>query len=191
MANDPIPSRLHVGIFGPGDSGKTFLAQYVSLDLWQRGGIKSIVLDPNREKGWGNHCFITDSETEFERVFWAEQKCAVFIEEATETIARDKKKSGFFTRGRHRGHKIFVIGHDGMNLLRVQRQQLHTVFLFKQLRDCGEVWANQFADKSIIEPEKNERGEMVARCENLKRFEFLECRNWAKAEKRILKLPGR
>lgn len=172
-----VISRLHVGIFGPGDSGKTYLAQALSLDLWQRAGIRSIVLDPNREQGWHNGCFVTDDEAVFTRVFWAEEKCAVFIEEATETIARDKKKSGFFTRGRHRGHKIFVIGHDGMNLLRVQRQQLHTVFLFKQLKECGEVWANQFADPTILE------------CVNLQQFEFLVCRNWQKAEKRFLHIP--
>lgn len=170
----PKPSRLHVGIFGPGDSGKTFLAQQISADLWNRAGIRSIVLDPNLEKGWGKHCFVTDSEDVFQRVFWAEERCAVFIEEATETIARDKKKSGFFTRGRHRGHKIYVIGHDGMNLLRVQRQQLHTVFLFKQLEDCGRVWAEQFADPTILQ------------CVNLRQYEFLVCRNWHPAEKRIL-----
>lgn len=177
IPTQPPKSRLHVGIFGPGDSGKTFLAQALSKDLWQRGGIKSIVLDPNMEIGWGNHSFVTDDSIAFEKVFWAEEKCAVFIEEATETIARDKKKSGLFTRGRHRGHKIFVIGHDGMNLLRVQRQQLHTVYLFKQIKDSAEVWAQQFADESIME------------CVNLRQYEFLYCRNWMKAEKRILQIP--
>lgn len=174
-----VISRLHVGIFGPGDSGKTYLAQALSLDIWNRAKIRSIVLDPNREIGWHAGCFVTDDESEFERVFWAEQKCMVFIEEATETIARDKKKSGFFTRGRHRGHKIVVIGHDGMNLIRVQRQQLHTVYLFKQLKECGEVWANQFADQSILE------------CVNLNQYEFLLCQNWRAASKHVLKVPGK
>lgn len=174
--NNAVISRLHVGIFGPGDSGKTYLAQHLSLDLYQRAGIRSIVLDPNREKGWHSNCFVTDSSDEFERVFWAEKGCAAFIEEATETIARDKGKSGLFTRGRHRGHKIFVIGHDGMNLLRVQRQQLHTVYLFKQLRECGEVWANQFADPSIL------------RCVNLQRFQFLLCQNWRTSTAHFLKI---
>lgn len=155
-------SRLHVGIFGPGDSGKTTLAQHLSREFW-RGGIKSLVLDPNEEKGWGIQSFVTADEDVFTRVFWREKRCACFIEEATETIKRDSEKSSLFTRGRHRGHKIIVVGHSGSSLLPVHRLQLHTLFLFRQPERAAEIWADQFADMRIL------------RCATLNQHEFLHC----------------
>lgn len=177
MPTNKPTSRLHVGIFGPGDSGKTFLARQLSESMWRNGGFKSIVLDPNMEDGWGNHAFVTNREEMFLKVFWAEQRCACFIEEATETIARDSAKDSLFTRGRHRGHKIFVIGHSGTNLLPVQRLQLHTLFLFRQPKSAAKIWAELFTDEDILQ------------CVDLKQFEFLHCRLYQPIEKKILRLP--
>ncbi len=155
-------SRLHVGVFGPGDSGKTTLLKQLSASYWKLAGIRSICLDPNLEK-WGDHAFVTDDEEKFNRVFWSNKGCAVFIEEATETIARDRKKNGLFTRGRHQEHKIFVSGHSGSNLLPVQRGQLFTLFLFRQPESAAQVWSELFTDKRILE------------CAQLQQYEFLHC----------------
>lgn len=168
-------SRLHCGIFGPGDSGKTTLAQHLSREFWRRG-IKSLVLDPNREKGWGIQSFVTDDEDVFQRMFWREKSCVCFIEEATETISRDAAKNSLFTRGRHRGHKIVVIGHSGTSLLPVHRIQLHTLFLFRQPESAAEIWAELFADRRIVS------------CSSLEQYEFLHCELFRPPVKRKLRL---
>lgn len=168
-------SRLHVGIFGPGDSGKTTLAKQLSLSMYQNGGFRSLVLDPNRED-WGRHAFVTDNDEQFQKVFWAEKRCFCIIEEATETIARDNAKNSLFTRGRHRGHKICVSGHSGTNLLPIHRNQLHTLFLFRQPVSAAKIWMELFTDESIMQ------------CVSLKQYEFLHCRLYQPTVKRILKL---
>lgn len=156
-------SDLHVGIFGPGLSGKTTLAKYLSRVYWQKHQIKSIVLDIHRED-WGEQAWVTSDPNEFEKMVWAEKSCAVFIDESSDTIARDKTKTKFFTRIRHAGHKLHVVGHDGSSLLPVQRQQIQTLFLFRLSHDPAAVWADLFGNEKIMEA-----------C-TLARHEFLWCR---------------
>lgn len=172
-------SDLHVGIFGPGLSGKTTLAKHLSRSYWydSNPGIKSLCLDPNLEK-WGEQAWITSDPVAFEKMaFETERGCAVFVDESSETIDRDKAKTKFFTRIRHCGHKLHVIGHDGSSLLPVQRQQLHTLFLFKQPKSAAKVWAELYGNEKILES-----------C-TLKQHEFLWCRFYeGTAERRTLKL---
>ncbi len=168
---------LHVGIFGPGLSGKTTLARYLSRHYWNDCAVKSLVMDPNREK-WGAQAWVTDDEDKFWPMFWHESRCAVFIDEAADTIARDRGKSSVFTRGRHRGHKVHVLGHSGGSLLPEMRLQLHTLFLFRQPESAAEVWAELFADRDILDA-----------C-TLSQYEFLYCRLYQKTERRTLDLSN-
>ena len=168
-------NRLHVGVFGPGDSGKTTLVKQLSLSMWRDGHFKSLVLDSNCEGTWGNHAFATDNEDLFTRLFWANERCFCVIEEATETIKRDNEKNSLFTRGRHRGHKICVVGHSGTNLLPIHRLQLHTLFLFRQPASAAKIWSELFTDKDIL------------KCTDLKQFEFLHCQLFKPVEKKILR----
>lgn len=168
-------SRLHVGVFGPGDSGKTTLVKQLSVSFWRDGGFKSLVFDPNLEN-WGIHAFVTNDEETFLRMFWKNERCFCVIEEAAETIRRDNEKNSLFTRGRHRGHKICVVGHSGTNLLPMHRVQLSTLFLFRQPQSAAKIWAELFAEEKILE------------CANLKRFEFLHCQLFEPPIKRILKI---
>ena len=177
-------NQLHVGIFGPGLCGKTTLAKSIAVDGWRLGRRKSIVLDPNlaidpsAKNQWGPAAFVTADVELFRRVFWAEKGCLAFIEESSEMIDRDRSQTGFFTRGRHNGHKIIVCGHTGSSMLPVQREQLQTLMLFRQPKSSAKVWAELHAEPRIFQ------------CTELRQYEFLYCRLYSPPEKRKLTLPS-
>lgn len=166
---------LHVGIFGPGLSGKTTLAKFLARDYWRCHGVKSLALELNGE-AWGPQTWTTSDMPRFWRMFWHERSCAVFVDESAETIDRDKSLRSVFTRSRHCGHKVHVTGHGAESLLPVMRKQLHTLFLFRQDRDSAEYWAKLFCDDRIMEA-----------CE-LGQYEFLWCRLWFAPVRRRLNL---
>ena len=169
-------SDLHVGIFGPGLSGKTTLAKFLSRSYWSGHGIKSICLDIHRED-WGPQAFVTSDPDQFAKMVWAEKSCMVFIDETSSTIDRNKGMTEFFTRIRHNGHKLHVMGHDGSSLLPVMRQQLQTLFLFRQSEDPCKEWAKLYGNRKIME------------AVTLDQHEFLWCRFYpGTAEKRKLTL---
>ena len=170
-------SRLQVGIFGPGQSGKTTLAKWISNLFWNSKGIRSLVLDPNSEQ-WGKHAkvFSLEDEERFWFECWRVQSHAIFVEESADTIKRDRELIPVFTRIRHQGHKLIVSGHDAMDLLPVMRRQISTLYLFRQSEDSAKVWANQFTDKRIFESCK------------LEQFEFLECHLFGDVKKKTLKI---
>ena len=165
---------LHVGIFGPGLSGKTTLAKKLSQEYWMTSGIKSIVLDPIGDD-WGAQAFVTDNEEIFLRMVRAEKQCAVFVDEASQTIKRDKDKTPLFTSIRHGGHRMHVIGHDGMSLLPVMREQLQTLFLFRQSMKPLAVWSELLSEPRIFE------------ASNLQQYEFLWCRLYHPPVKCVLR----
>ena len=176
------PERLHFGIFGPGLSGKTTLAKYLSREYWRTWGVKSLVHDLNGDH-WGPQAWVTTEEEKFWEMVWhRELDCALFVEEAAETIARDSAKTALFTRVRHRhapggpGHRLHVIGHSGANLLPVQRQQIHTLYLFRQSQAGAELWAEEFADERIL-------GAV-----SLGQYEFLYCRLYQEPRRLRLRL---
>lgn len=100
------------------------------------------------------------------------------MEEAAESVNRDSDKTPLFTRLRHRGHKLHVIGHSGASLLPVQREQLHTLFLFRQPKAAAEVWAALFTDDQLLES-----------C-NLEKYEFLWARLYQATRRTRLDLSG-
>jgi len=170
------PKLLHYGIFGTGLSGKTTLAMHLSKSYWRKAQIKSLVLDPNKEN-WGPQAFVTDDEAIFWEMVWKrERDCALFVDEGGETIKRDSEKTPLFTRVRHRGHRLHIIGHGGMNLLPVQREQIHTVYLFRQSKDGADLWAEQFAEPRIVDST------------TLGQYEFLHCRVFCEPKRQKLEL---
>lgn len=162
-AKEVIPAGIqHVGIFGPGQSGKTTLTKHLSESLHRQSGIVSLVFDPNGDD-WGRHAKVFLKEDEFWRVVWRSKSCAVIVEEGSSTISRDRELIPVFTRIRHCGHKLFIVGHEGTDLLPVMRRQLHNLFLFRQDEDTVPIWRRLFADRRI---------EAAA---TLKQYEFLHC----------------
>lgn len=155
---------LHVGTFGRGLSGKTFLNKQLSREYWRNNGIKSLVLDPNTDGTWGPQAWVTKDEDKFWDMVWnRETGCVLFVDEAVETIARDDEKTSLFTRVRHRGHRLHVMGHSGVNLKPQQREQLHVLFLFQQTEKAAKIWVETFMDKRLMAST------------DLIQYEFLHC----------------
>ena len=168
---------MHIaGIFGPKLSGKSTLARRLSEQYWVQEKRRSFVLDPNLEY-WGPQAWVTSNEEQFAEVVWKVRNELVIIEEAAATINRDRSKvAGYFTRIRHAGHKVIVVGHSGMDLLPVMRQQIDEVFLFRQPRQAAEVWAMNFADDKLLA------------CTKLKQYEFMHTRLYGEPTVKILKI---
>lgn len=172
MARDVI---LHVGTFGRGFSGKTTLNKQMAGEYWARHGVKSLVLDKNREQ-WPVGCWVTDDEDKFWDMVWRrEVGCALWVEEAAESIARDNDKTSLFTRVRHRGHRMHVSGHSGVNLLPQQREQLHVLNLFQQTPKAAKIWAETFIDERIMT------------AISLGQYEFLHCVLWGDNGRNLVK----
>jgi len=166
---------ISAGIFGPKLSGKTTLAKALSNQFWVKQRKRSLVLDPNLEQ-WGNHSWVTDNEESFWRVVWGSQYMVVIVEESAETINRDKGLINVFTRLRHNHHKLLVIGHSGVNLLPIMREQLDTIFLFRQSEKAAAYWAETFAEKGLLQAAE------------LNQFEFLRCHMFTKPQRLKLQL---
>lgn len=170
---------VHVGIFGPSLCGKTFAAKSLSLALWLTQNRRSIVCDPNREQ-WGRHALVFGTlDDRFLRAVWRYRNCAVFIDEATIMIDRDTAFTDLFTRLRHQGHILHVMGHRATVLLPIQRDQFGTLMLFRQSPTAAKIWAEEWAEKR-----------MLASCD-LKKFEFLLCKKFAAPDGSHLIKPGK
>lgn len=150
------------GIFGPKLSGKTTLAKELSYLYWVRSNRRSLVLDPNLED-WGPQAWVTADEEKFWNTVWREngKPSLVIVEEAAETINRDKGLTSVFTRLRHLKHKLIVIGHSGENLLPIMRQQLDTLYLFRQSPDDAERWARSMTQEGFLAAAELEQFEFL------------------------------
>lgn len=138
------------GIFGPKLSGKTTLARALSKQYWLKKKMRSLILDPHLEE-WGDQAWVTDNEEKFWKAVWETKNSLIIVEEAAATIRRERNLVPVFTRLRHYGHILVVIGHSGMDLLPVMRQQFDTIYLFRQPRQAAEVWAMTFAEERLLE----------------------------------------
>lgn len=168
------------GAFGPKLSGKTTLAARIVLEHWQKMGIKALILDPHVDE-WGRWPreavgFVTADEKKFWQVVWSSKSCLVVVEEAAATIRRERNLIPVFTRLRHCKHKLFVIGHSGMDLLPVMREQFDTLYLFRQPESAAKVWAEVMTEKRLLESV------------NLRQYEFLSHSLFGKPVK--MKLPA-
>lgn len=167
---------VNIGIFGPKLSGKTTLAKTISAQYWQRYQIRSLVLDPHLED-WPSPAVVTADEETFWKTVWKSQNCIVFVEEAATTINRDRGLIQVFTRLRHCNHKLVVIGHSGVSLLPVMREQIDTVYLFRQPESACKVWAEVMTEERLYAAKE------------LKQYEFIFHRLYGNPRKMILPPP--
>lgn len=170
---------VNAGIFGPKLSGKSTLAHRLSLEHFQRYQMKSLVLDPNTDDwpNWGQHSVITDDEEKFWPMVWASQYCVVFVEEAAGTINRDKSLIQVFTKLRHNNHKLVIIGHSGMSLLPIMREQIDTIYLFRQPNSSCKVWSEVMTNEKLFA------------AKDLNQYEFIYHRLYGPTVKMILPTP--
>lgn len=163
------------GIFGPKLSGKTTLAKYISRQYWTKHHIRSMVLDINNES-WGEQAWVTDDNDKFWTAVWQTNNSLVVVDEASSTIKRDQTLIPVFTRLRHLNHKLIVIGHNGMNLLPIMREQFDTLYLFRQPEKAAKVWAETFTQVELLS------------AVNLQQHEFLHTQLFGKPKKMKLAL---
>ncbi len=157
---------IRAGIFGISLSGKTTLAKKISLAYALKGKMPSIVLDPFGED-WGEHAKVySDDEEKFWEHVWKTEKCLIVVDECSSTIRREKELIPVFTSLRHLNHKLLVIGHHGADLLPVMRDQLDTVYLFRQNEKSAKYWVEKFADERVMQSI------------SLNQYEYLFCRNF-------------
>lgn len=154
-----------IGVFGPSKSGKTTLVKALCREFYRQKHLKTIALDPHRDKPgqppWGPHAVVFTDEKQFWETVWASKHCVVAVDEATQTIARDKDKENVFTAIRHNFHHLIVIGHNGTSLTPIMRQQLEVLFLFLQSTKAAKIWIEETACEDLIQ------------CVRLGRYEFI------------------
>ncbi len=167
---------IRAGIFGPSMSGKTTLAKALSLEYFKRDKIQTLVLDPHQEE-WGEQAKLFTDEGKFWDSVWASDNCLVIVEEAASTINRNNDLIPVFTRLRHRHHKLIVVGHSGRDLLPVMRQQIDTLYLFRQPMSASKVWAEVMADDDLLA------------ASTLNQFEFIVKESFKPTKKLILAKP--
>lgn len=138
------------GIFGPKKSGKTTLAQHLSVEYWNAENRRTLVFDPNFS-AWGETCWVGQNEADFWRVVWSTQNCLIICDDAASSINRDSDLVDVFTRINHNGHKLLIIGHGGRNLLPVMREQMDTLYLFKCSPKQADTWYEEvWSDEEIL-----------------------------------------
>jgi hypothetical protein len=128
------------GVFGASESGKSTLAQKISMEFFVREKRFSIVLLRNNAdktgNGWGKHSRIYYDAVQFLEAVRSSGNCLVVVEDASATIGGDKEFTDLFTCIRHQGHKLLVIGHHASNLSPEMRDGIQRIFLFLQNEDA-------------------------------------------------------
>jgi hypothetical protein len=103
-----------------------------------------IVLDPLNDPEWAADFQTTDPD-EFIKVFWASQSCAVFIDEAGQSVGRyNEVMQRTATRGRHWGHAVHFVTQRGVQLPVTVRDQCGHLFLFTTARKDSKVHADEW-----------------------------------------------
>lgn len=163
------------GIFGPKLSGKSTLAMKLSRGYFEKAKMRSLVLDPHLDS-WGEQAFVTADEELFWANVWKTKGSLIIVDEAAATIKRSRDLIPVFTKLRHNHHKLIVIGHSGVDLLPTMRQQIDTLYLFRQSKKAADIWSEVMTEPSLEQ------------AVTLNQYEFLFHEMYKKPSKRKLKL---
>lgn len=151
---------MHKLICGTTMSGKTTLAKRLAA-LYRAKGRKVIVLDELLDPEW-NADFITDSPEKFQDVFWASRNCAVFIDEAGDSVGRYNKEMNMTaTRGRHWGHICHYISQRPSMLSRNVISQCLEGYAFLLETEDAETLAKRFVLPPLKEASNLSQGEYI------------------------------
>lgn len=148
----------HSLILGQTESGKTTLAKQLS-HVYKGGSQSVIVLDPMNDPGWAAD-FRTSDPAKFLEVFWANQKCHAFIDEAGKMVGRfDDLMEETATQGRHWGHACYFISQRGAQINPTVRAQCRHIFLFNMHLDDCKVIAKDFNKPELLTANTLPQGE--------------------------------
>ena len=152
------------------ESGKSTLAVELSREL-KAAGEKVIVLDPMSDPRYVAD-FRTADADKFLEVFWANQQCHAFIDEAGDVVGRyDELMRQTATKGRHWGHSCYYVTQRGAMLSATVRAQCRHLFLFCSPIDDCKALSKDFNEPQLLEACKLPQGEFfhVSRFAPLKR----------------------
>lgn len=166
--------RHNYGIFGQTESGKTSLAQALSVGFFERLKMQSLVLVVQQHElpSWQRlphvKVFITDAGEDkgFWGQVWKQYGKVVIVEDAVLSVDRNRDLRAVFTTLRHNEHRLIVIGHHGAELLPLMRQSIQELFLFRQPDDVAKSWAHDMVDEGL------------RAATTLAQYEFLHCIRW-------------
>jgi hypothetical protein len=158
-----LGKRLHVGIFGPSLCGKSTVAMWLIVTYWRKYRIRSVVCDTNVHQQWPACALVFRDPVRFWDFIAKNRDLAVFVDEAKGTVARDDDLTTRFTQGRHMRHVLHIMGHRATNLLPEQRDQMETLFLFRQSPASAKIFADEWAD------------ERFSQATTLAKYQFLQC----------------
>ncbi len=170
------------GVFGPSESGKSTLAQKISLEFFIRQKRFTVALlrstSDKTANGWGKHSRLFYDAGQFLEVVRTTQNCLIVVEDASATIGGDKEFTDLFTCIRHQGHKLLVVGHHASNLSPEMRDGIQRIFLFLQNKDAIQsYWSNIFP------------GHDLTCATRLQQYEFVTCANYKPLIKSKLEKP--
>ena len=140
----------HVLILGMTESGKTSLARAM-CHAYKARGISTLVLDPLNDPRWQAD-FQTSNPADFLRVYWANKKCAAFIDEGGLVAGRfDDTMITTATQGRHWGHNNHYISQRATLLSLTIREQCSELYLFAMAKAGCKSLAEDFNKPQLLE----------------------------------------
>jgi len=138
----------HTHIVGMTESGKTTLAKAL-CKKYQDASVSTLILDPLHDPEWCAD-FKTHDPDEFLTVFWDSRGCAVFVDEAGESVGQfDKVMSKTATKGRHWGHSCHYISQRATQVAKIVRDQCSHLFIFTSSLDDSKMLANEWNSPEI------------------------------------------
>jgi hypothetical protein len=140
----------HGLLLGMTESGKTTLGKKLSHSLGGQGR-RVLLLDEMNDPGWYADFRTADPET-FLKVFWANQSCFAFIDEAGDAVGRyDDAMRETATKGRHFGHSCFYLSQRGAQLNTTVRAQCRHLWLFTSAADDCKILCKEFNCPELIQ----------------------------------------
>lgn len=147
----------HSLILGMTESGKTTLAKRLAAK-YKAQGIGVLVLDPMNDPEWSCD-YRGDNPEEFLKVFYASKSCAVFIDEAGDSVGRyNDVMNRTATKGRHWGHNVHFLTQRGAQLAATVRDQCGHLFLFTSSLNDSKVHADEWNQQELREARTMPKG---------------------------------
>lgn len=160
---------MHALILGIGGMGKSTLAFTLAQSHVDRSeGV--LIADPNDDPGWPSGPLVRklppgdDLALRLMALAKRSKRCALFIEEAGETIGHGKvaaQSQWLLTRCRHWGHRSYVIAQRANLVPPTVRSQCTIGYVFRQSPMDAKLLAQDFADDGLLDAPQLARGEFL------------------------------
>src|SRR5665213_1647154 len=152
----------HCLVTGMTGSGKTTWARKKAHSL-QRQEIHCIVLDPFQRQSWNaGASYITNNEADFLEAIWNNRQCAIFIDEAGETVGKyNDLINSVAAKSRNFGHKCFFIMQRPKQISVTIRCQCSELVIFRSSLSDTKDLADEFVEPEINKAHDLKLGEFI------------------------------